>query len=211
MLLSVLPGPLQVELEQGAPIRLFEQGQLIQQRGEEPNGFWLIVSGSVSVGRFLADGEFRGVALLGAGDSWGELALFAGRPRVVDAVARSNCALRHIAGPRFEAALRADPAALRFLLGALSQQLQETLDVVAGIRRGSAKARVAAMLATLSGRGDGSVRVAISQQELGELLGLTRASVNAALREFEERAIVRRSYRAIEIIDPDLLALEALA
>ena len=74
-------------------------------------GFWLIESGSVAVGQFLPDGDFRGVALLGPGDSWGELAMFADRPRVVDAVARSACKLRHIRAPQFEAALSLEAAA----------------------------------------------------------------------------------------------------
>lgn len=214
MLFSALPEAVREELRQRHPLRRFGSGQLIQQRGDDPGGFWLIESGSVAVGQYLARGEFRGVALLGAGDSWGELALFADRPRVVDAVARSACELRHIAKPRFEAALAADPASMRRLLGALSRQLQEVLEVVSAIRRGSSVARVAGLLMTLgdsAGRDEsGALRVAMSQEELGELLGLTRASVNAALRGFEERGLVRRRYRAVEIIDREGLALEAL-
>ncbi|MHA7820381.1 MAG: Crp/Fnr family transcriptional regulator [Erythrobacter sp.] len=210
MLFSALPEVVQEDLRREHAVRQFASGQLIQQRGDDPGGFWLIESGAVAVGQYLASGEFRAVALLGAGDSWGELALFADRPRVVDAVARSACMLRHVGKERFEAALAANPASMRKLLGALSRQLQETLEVVAAIRRGSSKARIAGLLVTL---GDGSgdeCRIAMSQEELGELLGLTRASVNAGLREFEERGLVRRAYRAIEIRDRDGLVLAAL-
>lgn len=210
MLFSVLPESVQDDLKQGRALREFAPGQLIQQRGDDPKGFWLIESGAVAVGQYLASGEFRGVALLGAGDSWGELALFADRPRVVDAVARSACQLRHISKGRFEAALAADPASMRRLLGALSRQLQETLEVVSAIRRGSSKARIAGLLLTLADNAEEARRIAISQEELGELLGLTRASVNAALRDFDQRGLVRRAYRAVEILDRDGLALDAL-
>ena len=87
MLFSALPDQVQQELRDQSPLRSFDDGQLIQQRGDAPKGFWLIDQGSVAVGQFLRDGEFRGVALLGPGDSWGELAMFAERPRVVDAIA----------------------------------------------------------------------------------------------------------------------------
>lgn len=210
MLFSVLPEEMKRELATSAPLEHFDPGQLIQQRGDDPDGFWLIDKGSVAVGQFLAEGEFRGVALLGPGDSWGELALFANRPRVVDSVARSACDLRHIAAHNFESALKRDPAAMRTLLSALSEQLQETLEVVAAIRRGSASARTAGLLTTLAGSGLRSATIGISQQELGEFLGLTRASINVALRDFEERGLVRRGYRAVEVLDYEALVIESL-
>ena len=57
----------------------------------------------------------------------------------------------HIPATRFEAALATNSAAMRILLGALSRQLQATLEVVAAIRRGSARARIAGLLLTLDG------------------------------------------------------------
>lgn len=210
MLFSALPQHLQDELRSESPISRFDEGQLIQQRGEEAAGFWLTESGSVTVGQFLRSGEFRGVAVLGPGDSWGELALFAGRPRVVDAIARTRCEVRHILATRFEAALRNDPWCMRPLLGALSGQFQEVLDVFAGIRRGTAAARVAGLLATLAGEAADCVKLEISQQELGELLGLTRATVNTALRDHEAQGRIRRFYGGVEVIDRDALQQASL-
>ena len=211
MLFAALPERVQASLREDARERSFSEGQIIQQRGDEAEGFWLIESGSVAVGQFLPGGDFRGVALLGPGDSWGELAMFANRPRVVDAVARSACKVRHIRAPQFEAALRDDPLAMRGLLGALSRQLQDVLDVVAGIRRGSGPTRVAAMLLTLSEKSDDPGLIRIAQQELGELLGLTRATVNAALRAFERQGLLTRRYGMIELRDPAGLQRVALA
>lgn len=210
MLFSALPDHLREELRSGSPLSRFEEGQLIQQRGEEAAGFWLTESGSVTVGQFLRSGEFRGVAVLGPGDSWGELAMFARRPRVVDAVARTRCEVRHILASRFEAALQKDPWCMRSLLGALSGQFQEVLDVFAGIRRGTATARVAGLLATLAGASSGTAKLEISQQELGELLGLTRATVNAALKHHEAQGSVRRFYGGVEVIDREALQQASL-
>ena len=210
MLFSVLPAALQEILRQKAPPRRYAEGQILQQRGDEPDGFWLIDSGSIAVGQYLRGGEFRSMALLGPGDSWGELAMFAGRQRVVDAVARSDCLVRHIRSAEFASAVRGTPSAMWAMLGALSQQLQEMLDVVASIRRGSAPARIAGLLATMS---DGSAlpaRIAISQHELGELLGLTRATINSALRDQERLGLLRRTYGAMEIIDREGLRQAAL-
>ncbi|QUL37491.1 Crp/Fnr family transcriptional regulator [Erythrobacter sp. JK5] len=210
MLFSALPGDLQRALEAEASPRSYSAGQIIQQRGERADGFWLIIQGSVAVGQYLADGDFRAVAVLGPGDSWGELAMFAGRPRVVDAVARSVCSLRHVRKEAFEKLLSDHPTAMRPLLGALSSQLQEILDVTAGIRSGSAKARVAGLLATLASRLQLPASIELSQQELGELLGLSRMTVNSALREYEAAGAIRRGYGRIDVIDRTELEVAAL-
>ena len=201
MMFSVLAPALQARLRAAAAPRRFADGQLIQQRGDAARGFWLIEEGAVAAGQFRADGEFRQVALLGPGDSYGELALLAGRPRVVDAVARGPALLRHIDGPAFERGLAEDPAAMRALAGAMAAQLQEVLDVMAGIRRGTATMRTAGLLANLCGATEGTQRVAVTQQEIADLLGVTRATANGALRELEEAGLVVRGYRAIELRD----------
>ncbi len=211
MLFSALDTPVQERLRTASPLLRYSDGQLVQHRGDPADGFWLVEEGSVAAGQFLPDGEFRALALLGPGDSLGELALFAGRPRVVDVIARGSSRLRLIRSTAFEAALADDPGQMRKLLGAMSAQVQELLDVIAGIRRGTATARVAGMLANLAGERNAPARIAITQQELGELLGLTRATVNAALRELEQGGLLSRSYGRIAVPDPARLALAAHA
>ncbi|MEM7700672.1 MAG: Crp/Fnr family transcriptional regulator [Pseudomonadota bacterium] len=202
MLFAALEAELKTMLVTSSPLRRFDDGQLIQQRGTQADGFWLIEQGSASVGQYLVNGEFRAVAVLGLGDSFGELAVFAGTPRVVDAVARGEARLRFIARHRFLAALEDYPASSRALLGALSTQLQNTLDQLAGLRRGSNPARLAGLLLNLAGAGDAS---RITQQELAELLGVTRVTANAALRMLENAGAVERGYGTIQIRNKDTL------
>ncbi len=208
-LFGQLDPQLRTELIGNAPLRQFADGALIQQRGDTPSGFWLIKEGRVTVGQFLADGTFRALAVLGSGDSYGELALFSGRRRVVDALARGPADLLWIDGARFEAALGHSPQSMRRLLGALAEELQEMLDVVAGLRRGSASRRIAAMLVNLAGTGPVPIRVAIGQEELGELAGVTRATVNKVLAVLEAKAILQRGYGVLEIADLGRLRIES--
>lgn len=209
MMFATLPETLQEQLRAAAPERSFDPGQIIQQRGDKAQGFWLIVSGSVAIGQYLRDGDFRAVAVLGPGDSWGELAMFADRPRVVDAVARTACRLRFIRGTAFEAALAQNPKAMRTLLGALSVQLQEVLDITTGIRSGSAAPRVAGLLASLARSNKGRAAVRMSQSELAELLGLSRMTVNTALRDYEAQGFIRRKYGGVDVLDLKGLELAA--
>ena len=211
MLFASLGEAAQLELLGKAVRRRFEEGGLIQQRGEQASGFWVLESGSVAVGQFLAEGEFRAAAVLGPGDSWGELAMFADRPRVVDAVARKPSEAAFVRAADFEALLASEPAIMRSLLSALSAQLQEMLDIIAGIRKGSAAPRIAGVLANMAGTGEGPRAIAITQQELCELLGLSRATINAELRDLEAGGLLSRSYGKIVIDQPERLRLLAIA
>ncbi|MBX7481483.1 Crp/Fnr family transcriptional regulator [Qipengyuania qiaonensis] len=210
MLFSALDSGLQAHLIRISRAREFADGQIIQQRGDKADGFWLIEHGAVRVGQFLPDGEFRAVALLGPGDSYGELAVFSGKPRIVDALSRGESRLRLIAAKPFLDALGNYPASSRALLGALSEQLQDTLSILAGLRRGTNPERLAGLLATMAGEAPGPAGVTITQQELADLLGVTRATANAALRELQQRRLVERGYGTIRIPDRDALAAHAM-
>jgi CRP-like cAMP-binding protein len=210
MLFASLTETVQRELRDKAMRKRFEEGALIHQRGDDASGFWLLESGSVAVGQFLPDGEFRAAAVLGAGDSWGELAMFSHRHRVVDAIARTASEVAFVRAVDFEAMLEREPAIMRSLLSALSAQLQEMLDVVASIRKGTATPRIASVLVNLAGSGTEPKAIAITQQELGELLGLSRATINAELRAFEQAGILSRNYGKITIKRPESLRLLAI-
>ena len=210
MLFSALDPALQAHLVRTSRERVFDDGQIIQQRGDPADGFWLIEKGAVRVGQFMPDGEFRAVALLGEGDSYGELAVFSGKPRIVDAVSRGESQVRLIAAKPFLDALGNYPASTRALLGALSEQLQDTLSILAGLRHGTNPARLAGLLATMAGEEAGAATITITQQELADLLGVTRATANAALRELDREKLVKRGYGTITIPDRDRLARFAI-
>ena len=203
MLFTALEDALKERLIARSPARRYSDGQLIQQRGTRPDGFWLIEEGNVRIGQHLAHGEFRAMAVLGPGDSYGELAVFAGTPRVVDAVSRGESRVRFIAAALFLDALADYPLSTRAMLGALSAQLQDTLEQLAGLRRGTNPARLAGLLANLA---DDSGEVRVTQQELAELLGVTRATANAALGHLAKTGAIERGYGLIKIRNRRLLS-----
>ena len=167
MLFGALEPKLRRQLIEASPARTYGDGQFIQHRGSDADGFWLIDQGNVRIGQHLPDGEFRAMAVLGPGDSYGELAVFTGRPRIVDALSRGQSRVRFIPAGPFLTALSRCPDSTRALLSALSAQLQDTLDQLAGMRRGTNPARLAGLLANLVGKDGVTV---VTQQELAELL-----------------------------------------
>lgn len=205
-LFSELGPAVRAQLLAGAPRRDFSDASMIQQRGDRPSGFWVIEQGKVRIGIYGLKGEFRAIAMLGVGDSYGELALFAGSRRAVDAVADGPVTTRWIDAHAYEAALLSDPHSMRNMVRVLSVQLQELLGLIASLSNGSAATRIAATLVSLctGGQGDtdaGPVSLALNQQDLAELTGLTRVTVSKCLSALEQQGVVRRGYRKIEICD----------
>lgn len=197
-------GALAALLRREGRLLRFPAGALIQQQGDAARGFWLVEAGTVSLCRFGADGGVTVFAVLGPGDLFGELAYFAGVARQVDAVADSAAVLVRIDAPLVDRLLAETPDFARWLLKSLANQLRLALDRIDGEGRLSAEARLAAALAAMVRR-DGP-RVAVTQQALGELIGVSRVTAGQILRRLAAAGVLRLEYRRILITDPERLA-----
>ncbi|MFN3516465.1 MAG: Crp/Fnr family transcriptional regulator [Novosphingobium sp.] len=177
----------------------FAARQIIQQRGEDAAGCWIIRSGRVRVGQFSAGGKFIVLSLLGLGESWGELALLRRAPRALDAVADEATELLWIDAARFDAVLDSHPETMRRLLALLGDQLQFSLQTLVAMRGEGAESRMASLLAALGGDG---IPLRLTQQDLAELAGVSRMTVNLQLKAWEAAGLIRRSYGTITVRDP---------
>ena len=182
----------------------FPAGAMVQQKGDDGDGFWLIRSGTVSLCRFAANGNVTIYGVLGSGDLFGELAYFAGVPRQADAVADDDATLVRINGPLVERLLADEPDFARWLLKSLSHQLRAALDRIEGDRRLSAEQRLIRALVEMAER-DGP-RLVISQQKLGELLGVSRVTAGQILRRLARDGLIGIEYGRILVREPTRLA-----
>lgn len=182
----------------------FPAGTLVQHQGDDGDGFWLIKSGTVSLCRFAADGNVTIFGVLGSGDLFGELAYFAGVARQVDAVVDEDATLIRINASLIERLLASEPEFARLLLKSLSSQLRAAIDHIDASRRFSAEQRMIRLLVKMVQR-DGT-HLAISQQELGELIGVSRITSAHLLRRLEHSGLISLEYRRITVLNPAKLA-----
>lgn len=182
----------------------FAAGAMIQQQGDEGDGFWLIRSGTVTLCRFTPDGTVTVFGVLGPNDLFGELAYFAGVSRQADALADTDATLVRIGAPLIERLLASEPEFAQWLLKSLSNQLRAALDRIEESRQLSAEQRIVRLLADMARR-DGTT-LTVSQQALGELVGVSRITAGHVLRRLEAYGLIRLEYRRITVPDPDSLA-----
>ncbi|SIN86547.1 cAMP-binding domain of CRP or a regulatory subunit of cAMP-dependent protein kinases [Parasphingorhabdus marina DSM 22363] len=177
--------------------RSFAKGEIIQQRGDPGREFWHIESGSVQIGRYSVDGRLTLFALLGPGESFGEQAFLGEFPRMVDAMAGSEAVLIRIGEAELQALIESDPRAARILLKTMARMVQQAFDLVEASRNLSAIDRTRQALFRLCGGQDKDIAVPVTQQELADLVGVSRVSLGKALGELESQGAIRRKYGKI--------------
>lgn len=182
----------------------FPAGALIQQKGDDGDGFWLVKSGTVSLCRYAANGDLTVFGVLGSGDLFGELAYFAGVTRQVDAVADEDATLVRIKATLIERLLASEPDFARWLLKSLSNQLRAAIDQLDRERQLSAQQRLIRLLVDMTRREGPELE--ISQQRLGELIGVSRITSGQILRRLAHDGLISYRYGCITICDPVRLA-----
>jgi CRP-like cAMP-binding protein len=159
----------------------------------------------------MADGHEVVVNLVTKGDIFGEIALLDGRPRTADAVAISDCEMFVIERRDFLPLVREEPEIALKLIEILCGRLRQTTQQVESVMFLQLPGRLAKTLLRLSG-GGGIARerkVAVTQKDLGNMIGMSRESTNRQLRLWAESKWVRLERGGITILSVE--ALERVA
>ncbi|MEJ6596185.1 Crp/Fnr family transcriptional regulator [Parasphingorhabdus sp.] len=196
-----LPDPVRRDLLARGRARSFDKGQIIQQRGDVGQEFWYVERGSVQIGRYGIDGRLILFAMLGAGDTFGELAFMGEFPRAVDAIAGSDCILIRIGDRELQSLMESDPTITRLLLKTMALTVQESFSLIESSRNLSVPQRLAqALLQLCSDQQDGADIMA-TQQDLADLVGVSRVSLGKALTKLQLAGMIEPGYGFVTIKD----------
>ena len=192
------------------------RGQVLFGEGDAGDRLYVIVEGTVKLGRRAPDGRENLLAVLGPAEMLGELSVFDPGPRTATATAVSPVVLAGLGPDDLDRWLEGRPEVARQLMRALAQRLRRTNDSVADLVFTDVPGRVAKALLDLAGRfgtagADGEVRVAhgLTQEEIAQLVGASRETVNKALADFAARGWIRLEGRAVVLLDADRLTRRA--
>jgi CRP/FNR family cyclic AMP-dependent transcriptional regulator len=192
------------------------RGEVIFAEGQPGDTLHLVLDGKVKIGRTSSDGRENLLAVLGAGDLFGELSLFDPGPRTATATALSTLEYASLPHGSLRPWLANRPEAAEVLLAVLARRLRRTNSALADMVFVDVPGRVAKALLEMSGRfgspaTGGAVRVehGLTQEELAQLVGASRETVNKALAEFAGRGWLRLESRAVVLLDPERLTRRA--
>jgi len=192
-----------------------ERGDVLFNEGDQGDKLYVIAEGKIKLGRTSADGRENLLAILGPGEMFGELSLFDPGPRTATATAIAETQILGLSNEQLQQFLSARPHVAGTLLAALARRLRRTNESIADLVFTDVPGRVAKALLDLSRRFgrpvENGIMVAhdLTQEELAQLVGASRETVNKALADFASRGWLKLEARAVLLQDLDRLKRRA--
>jgi CRP/FNR family cyclic AMP-dependent transcriptional regulator len=211
--LSALPPATRVRLENLMVVRKVNAGSVIALEGDLASAPFAIARGLVKVTTVNGSGSAL-LEVCGAGDLLGEEAVLDRGPWMATITAITRTELWSFPAARFDALVKSDAA----LSAAIS------VSVMSKLRRATRQrhefgtypvtVRVARVLLDLveahgapAHDANGTrIGVALSQSDLGAMVGATEVSAQRALRVLRDHAVIRTAYRSVTVLNLPLLA-----
>ena len=191
------------------------RGEVLFHEGDSGDRLYIVLDGKVKLGRTSSDGRENLLAILGPGQMFGELSFFDPGPRSATATAVTDVELMSLGHDALSPVLATHTDVALALLHQLAGRLRRTNEVVGDLVFSDVPGRVAKALLDLAGRfgrkADDGVHVNhdLTQEELAQLVGASRETVNKALADFASRGWLRLEPRSVVILDLERLQRRA--
>lgn len=200
---ELLAPHLMAQLKQGGKLSRYDDGALVQLRGDAPGALFIVERGQVIAGTEGADGSFVTAALLGPGDHVGDETIFAGMPRLHSLRAIGETEILRIPASRFLSVFNQEPDVGRALLTIALRRITFMIEFIDGQRRWPLPVRIAHLLLTSveDRQHVGRHTIHCRHEDLAEILGVSRVAVSKALKSMQKEGRVTICYGSIELND----------
>jgi CRP-like cAMP-binding protein len=189
--------------------RSLPRGTVIFAEGEPGTGLMSVLAGAVKISVLSADGREIVLSTMREGDIFGEIALLDGHPRSANATAVTDCELIMIERRDFIPFLRSHPDLIIQIIWILCSRLRHTNEQVQDVTFLNLRRRLAKTLLRLTADAEKpglGPKVAITQREIGEIVGKSRESTNKQLRSWVKHGLIRLERGAVVVLRRDKLA-----
>ena len=191
------------------------RGTILFHEGEPGDSLYIVLGGKVKLGRRSSDGRENLVAIMGPADQFGELSIFDPGPRTATATVVTDARLARLPKPALQKWVQERPQIAMQLLRVVARRLRRTNTMLADLIFVDVPGRVAKQLLQLAQRfgtvDGGQLRVThdLTQEELAQLVGASRVTVNKALADFAQRGWLRLGGKSVVILHRERLSRRA--
>jgi CRP-like cAMP-binding protein len=185
--------------------------RVLVRKGDAGTSMMVVLQGRVQICTRSEGGREFVVNIINPGEVFGEIALLDGSDRTADAITMDSCELMILERRDFVPFLHDHPDACMRLLEVLCKKLRWTTGVLEAalfLEGPSRLARVLVHLASLYGQETDEgieLRIRLSQQQLANMVGMSRESINKQLGQWRDEGIVAIEEGRIRIADLDAL------
>jgi CRP/FNR family cyclic AMP-dependent transcriptional regulator len=183
-----------------AVVRRLSEGELLYARDGAAEGWHGVVEGAIRLGAIGPDGRQGLVAFLEPGTWFGDTSLFDGQPRPHDAIAHGITTVLTLSAAQFEGLLERYPVLYRHFVTLFCQRSRLMFLALEAWTAFSLDERLAMHLVHLAnghGRRDGgdvAINLHLPQEQLAQLLGVSRQRISQILHAWEQQGWVRVRY-----------------
>lgn len=171
-------------------------GAVIFLKGDPGSSMLAVVRGRVKICAHSSEGKELILNIIERGGLFGEIALFDGEPRTADAIALEETDLLSLERSKFQPFFNDNPDMALRLLAVVCKRFRETSEHLEDSLFREAPSRLARCLLRLShafGKAvDGGtlLDIRLSQQQLGNYVGVSRETVNKQLGEWQREGLI---------------------
>lgn len=192
--------------------RLFAAGTNILTAEQPGEAVYVILHGTVKIHVEQADGRDVVLAILGAGDTLGEMSLIDSAGRSASAVTLEDSLLLWMDKSTFQEALRCFPVIAQNLVRILSARVRLANELIQALASMDVNGRVARQLLAFAdkyGRTEGKsvlIPIHLTQSDIADLVGASRKRVNQVMVAFREQELISTNPAGrIIVLDRDAL------
>lgn len=192
-------------LREGRLVRL-NSGEWAQAEGDDRGGLFVVIGGVLHSYCAAPGGREVMIGPAGPGSVLGHATRFSGGPRLVTAVCVEPGILLEITEGALDRIAEHHPEIWRAIAGFAYAHMRSAVRMAAEIVALPPRQRIAArLLATVSGGSSNAPSIHLSQELLGEMIGVSRKTVNVHLAAFERDGLVETGYGRITLRDTERL------
>jgi CRP/FNR family transcriptional regulator, cyclic AMP receptor protein len=178
----------------------YEDGAMVQKRGDADAEMALVIKGAVRVVRLTIDGRQVQMMTATAGQHYADNTVINRSPRTHHAYAVGDTIIDHYPHDVFMQLLE-QPAILKALYFTSVARLSQALELFDDIRCLPPEVRLAKVLSAMRRSAGGASRLDCVQEELASLLGVSAMTMSKALKGLKAAGLIDTGYRTVTIID----------
>lgn len=188
-----------------------KRNQPIFSEGEQATGLYIVVSGSVKIYKLSFDGKEQILHILGAGEPFAEVAVFAGSTYPANAITMEKSRVFFIPRQSFMELIKSYPSLAMSMLATLSLRLRQFAGMIESLSLKEVPGRLATHLLLLSdqNKGEAKVELAISKTQLAAYLGTIPETLSRILAKLVKGGFIESQGSTITLVDRE--GLEELA
>ncbi|MGZ4690014.1 MAG: Crp/Fnr family transcriptional regulator [Acidimicrobiia bacterium] len=209
-LLRVVSDDERSEILSSARRRRFARGDIVFHEGDPGDTLHLIARGHVAVRVTTPLGDAATLLILKPGDFFGEMAIVSPGPRNATVIALDDTETLGLHRDTLDVLRAEHPAVDKILLEALIVEVRRLSALLVEALYVPVQKRIWRRLIELGAiygsDGDATIVIPLTQEDLAQVVGTTRSTLNKLLRGAEQAGILRSGRGSLEIVDQEALA-----